>query len=527
MTRRSYRALVLDDDQAWREVVRRCLTSADFEVDTTANPAEARRLVDKGRYDLIVLDISTDNRPASRDGIDLLGEFHRNDRIDTAVVIVLSGFLNSDRVREVMRYPWTTVVDKSEFMDERFLLEATTLIEESSEDRFLNRAQHALLTARRRAADHRLSRRSQLEVSVREGRFVSTELSGQQTGKFLLPQSARFNQRDYSRRADNLNLLVLNGRYGAWRSSARALGHGLYRTLMSETAIAETLVRARDLSTRNDPVVMQFTGPSEALRLPFELLADGNDYVCFDHVLIRRLADDGLLPTRKGKPFYDFIGDLADVRAPLRILLVGSNSDGQIPAVEEEVSLLHASITAALRSVGLKHQIDVLVGHRATYENIRDLLAQGNVHVFHYAGHGRFHDRLPEISGLLVRTNNGSRKVVSAAELKQLVSGTELRLVFLSCCVGARTADQLGRGDFHGTLDAVVRGGVPFVLGYRWVVPDREACTFAVSFYAELFESLSPGLSLLHSRRAASIDMAAGRHNSLWASPILVAQSPV
>lgn len=525
MNQKVYRALVLDDDAMWRSALRESLEESGFEVQTAARAVEAHERLASSFYDLLVVDINLTGAPGNQEGLHFLIELYRTEAADPAVVIVLSAFATLQvAIESLSERRAATLVTKHDFDNDSFVAQARDLLQAYYDGTQLRRA---LLSARIKTAEHRMRNQSQVMISVQENRFVTSELAGpERLGIFLLPDSARFTSGGFSRRADNLNLLLLKRRPGAWRTSAKALGGSLYQSLMKQSDIAQVLIRGRDLSTRDMPSVLQFIGPSQALRLPFELLSDGSDYVCFDHVVTRRLAARGVAPTRKGQPFFEFIRGLARDGQTLRVLLVGANSDGRIPIVEEEVSLLRVGIASALDAVGIRHDILVLSGAAATYENVKDVISGGELHMLHYAGHGRFDDRLPEISGLVFAAKNNRRRILGAAELKQLVSGTNLRFVFLSCCVGARTADQLGRGDFHGTLDALVRGDVPFVLGYRWVVPDREACTFACTFYTELIDTLSPGLAVMRSRRAASVHESSGRHNSLWASPILVGQPP-
>jgi len=104
---------------------------------------------------------------------------------------------------------------------------------------------------------------------------------------------------------------------------------------------------------------------------------------------------------------------------------------------------------------------------------------------------------------------------------------TALQLVFLSCCLGARTADssQVGLGDFYGVLGAIVRADVPTVLGYRWTVADAPAKHLAQVFYETLWRTFSPGEALLQARRSVAMG-AHGRDDETWASPVLVVQNP-
>jgi CHAT domain-containing protein len=97
-------------------------------------------------------------------------------------------------------------------------------------------------------------------------------------------------------------------------------------------------------------------------------------------------------------------------------------------------------------------------------------------------------------------------------------------MVFLNCCLGARNASHVGRGDFYGMLEAVARAGVPTVLGYRWTVLDSSAMRLAEAFYETLWRTFSPGEALLEARIQATLGPK-GLDDETWAAPVLVVQN--
>jgi CHAT domain-containing protein len=148
-------------------------------------------------------------------------------------------------------------------------------------------------------------------------------------------------------------------------------------------------------------------------------------------------------------------------------------------------------------------------------------LASRTVHLLHFAGHGRFDDTLPEESGFVIDVGQ-SAQILSAGTLKALLAQSGVEIAVLSCCVGAKTAKEKGKGDFQGIVEAIARAGVPIVLGHRWTVPDTAARAFALTFYEELMTTLSPGVALLRARNAAAADPKRGRDNPMWVCPVLV-----
>jgi CHAT domain-containing protein len=97
-------------------------------------------------------------------------------------------------------------------------------------------------------------------------------------------------------------------------------------------------------------------------------------------------------------------------------------------------------------------------------------------------------------------------------------------MVFLNCCLGARNASHLGRGDFYGMLEAVARAGIPTVLGYRWTVLDASAKRLAEAFYDSLWQTFSPGEALLEARIQATLGLK-GLDDESWAAPVMVVQN--
>jgi CHAT domain-containing protein len=247
-------------------------------------------------------------------------------------------------------------------------------------------------------------------------------------------------------------------------------------------------------------------------------MRDEDEYFALAHILTRRLTQGGPRFTNKSNPFFRFIEKQVEKNDPLRILLAGANTDGNIPAVEEEVLLLADSMRSDLNILGIPLEITLLLGEDVCYARLSDALHDGQ-HIFHFAGHGNFDELLPEKSPLMLRDRD-----LTAADLKLLTQGTELQFVFLSCCLAARTSRQVGRGDFHGFLHALSQADVPATLAYRWEVKDDSAIKFSTDFYRFLWRNFSLGQALLSARRKIALGEE-GRDNETWASPVLLSQT--
>lgn len=323
--------------------------------------------------------------------------------------------------------------------------------------------------------------------------------------------------------ADSLGLMIAGGNPISWRSRAADIGQELYGMITTDPGIFRRFVEARTLARRKQgDLVLRFRGPSRLLGVPFELMKDHDVHLCFRYMMSRQLVHRGSFETSKPERFHEFLKNLGEANEPLRVLLVEANHDGNIPATEEENSVLREFFEIELPRVGYDVEVQSISTSEATVARVTSELEEGIFHIFHYSGHGLHKMTLPEESGLVLQEDGVSR-TLTAADLNQILADTPLRLAFLSCCLGAKNERDVGRGDFHGTLEAVARADVPMILGYRWEIEDRAALDVAVSFYRFLFYSLCPAEALLKSRRAVSRKVH-GRDHEIWASPVLLMQ---
>jgi CHAT domain-containing protein len=247
-------------------------------------------------------------------------------------------------------------------------------------------------------------------------------------------------------------------------------------------------------------------------------MRDEDDYFALAYILTRRLSQGGPRFTKKSDQFFRFIEKQVEKDEPLRVLIAGANTGGNLPAVEKEVSRLVDSISSALNILGIPKEITPMLGGDVSYAKLSEALRDGQ-HIFHFAGHGNFDESLPERSPLILKDRE-----LTAADLQLLTQGTELQFVFLSCCLAARTARQVGRGDFHGFLHALSQADVPATLAYRWEVKDNSAIKLATDFYGFLWRNFCFGQALFRSRRTIALGED-GRDNETWAAPVLLSQA--
>ena len=340
---------------------------------------------------------------------------------------------------------------------------------------------------------------------------------------YAAPNPPGIDTKDLARRADNLNLLIMKGGANIWRPEVQSLGNATYSLLGQDQRVISDLRTAQALAKATDDLWLEFSGPPPSLSVPFELVRD-SDYLTFKHVLTRRLVSPTSTFLHKIDPFHVFVEKLLKDKIKIKVLVVGANSDGRIPAAETEAEVVAALIENELDHYAAASEVILMTGKQAEYTPVCDALTFGGYHIFHYAGHGRFDDTLPEINGLILR-DQGKLRTLTAATINMLVRNSSLALVYLSCCFGARSEINLGRGDFSGVMEAFAQADVPMVLGFRWTVGDDPALSIAQSFHSALWHCLCPGESLLKARRAAALS-AAGRDDDSWASPVLLMQNP-
>jgi CheY-like chemotaxis protein len=505
------RILIVEDDSRWSEVIAGLLAPMAGHAGGThvaQDHDHAVALVQRIRFDLVTVDLGLPNalpinKSDTAQGFQLLKELRSCTLNETAAVLVVSGRMKSNQVSEAMQqYKVHHFFEKDDFDDVHFLSKATD----------------ALLLARIKRANKKSDRRSRLRIVFDKASILGSELAGPSRRAYYPATSApKLDVADFVRRANNMNLLVNEGP-SAWRPEARALGTSLYEILSHDRRIVEGLSAASNPTN----LWLQFSGPAEGLGVPFELLHDGEEYLAFKHILTREVESPR--NSIKMANFQTFIRSFLGGHVPLRILIVGIDDDSGAYTIQQEAESLEGVISNAIRCLGIRTQIELLVGHEATRWRLSEALQHGGYHLFHYSGHGYHASDQPEVSGILTAEDDGQFSSLTASDLANLCRGTELRFAYLSCCLGACSSPVIKHGDFFGLFDALARADVPMVLGYRWEVGDVSAFSLAKAFYEKLWRTLSPGEALLEARNEIS-QHGTRRDNETWASPVLMTQN--
>jgi hypothetical protein len=244
-------------------------------------------------------------------------------------------------------------------------------------------------------------------------------------------------------------------------------------------------------------------GVCEAAALPWELMcrADGSPLAISSNTALVRAIDTPLPTTPR------------PLSGALRILGLRSNPPGTPQLnLQQEVDAVGVS-WAKLPGM----EVDFV---KPTQSAILDALAAKEYHVIHYMGHGGFDPA--SIGGrLLLENDDGSLRRVEAETFAQWVADSPLRLVFLNACETGRTPGRAEIPPFAGVAAALIRAGVPAVVGNQFSVSDNGAITFAKTFYARIVQGCPVDAAAALARKAIYDETMPVQ----WATPVLYMRS--
>jgi len=251
----------------------------------------------------------------------------------------------------------------------------------------------------------------------------------------------------------------------------------------------------------------------ELMNLPWEFLHDG----------------DGFLVTRWETPLSRLPLGIArrDKRPLERILrmLVVVSSPLDLP--EERVLNTEREqevILAALDKLQRKGALDIDFCEDAALDTIQDYFSELEYDILHFTGHGVF-DEAKGRGELLLEGEQGNMQPLTNADFAALLRGyPSLRLVVLSACQSARTANNDAYADLARIL---LKQGVPAVLAMQYSVLDEAATLFADRFYTGLANNKPLDVALTEARiglKTAGKDETGERVD--FATPVLFLNDP-
>jgi hypothetical protein len=204
------------------------------------------------------------------------------------------------------------------------------------------------------------------------------------------------------------------------------------------------------------------------------------------------------------------------VKPPLRALVMIANpSDYSSLDVEREWQNLKTALRELERRSLLK--LDRL--QAATPGALQDQLRRKEYHIFHFIGHGGFHEQAQD-GILLLEDEAGRGRPLSGQFLGTLLHDQRsLRLVVLNACEGARS----GRTDpFAGVAQSMVQQGIPAVIAMQFEITDEAAIAFGREFYTAVAEGYPVDAGVAEARKA----IYAQGNDIEWGTPVLYMRAP-
>ncbi|MEZ5574149.1 MAG: CHAT domain-containing protein [Candidatus Competibacteraceae bacterium] len=263
------------------------------------------------------------------------------------------------------------------------------------------------------------------------------------------------------------------------------LGRELYAWLDGD---AGWLARSR--ATALAPWIVDFRAPRDPdgltrlfLQLPWELLADDRGHLAADLALryapVRRLGE----PAQPADP--------SPCRLSLVFMAAAPRDQRRLNYEAEETAILDATAKTGL---------DLTVEESGALEWLAARVAEeAPVDVLHLSCHGQGGAK----PALCLETDEGATDLASVEHLIKELSTHRPRLLFLSAC---HTAEGAETGDGTGIVDslalALLRAGMPAVLGWDGPVSDAEATEFAAHLYRQLSRKADLQAALAEARFA-------------------------
>jgi DNA-binding response OmpR family regulator len=507
--------LLIDDDSIHLEIYRDRLFSQGYEIACAESGLTGILSIQQRLPDLVILDISM----PGMSGLEVCDQIRASPRSRDVPVLMLTALAVTHLESEGLR------IGADDY-----------LLKSSDRGVFLERVKRLLTRNQRNTQANRVV------VSIHLSDSLSFEVSGgvrdRGEGQAVSLDRTRFNREmafmggiiyDYYdrwleawRRRDDLDERYYQELHQDWRLQASGKGRDLYRNIFEQNArLMEAWGKAQQaVGDLGEHLVLRFGGPRSNLALPFELLHAGTRPLAVYHPVSRQVSNGGT-------NHCSCQATLRSLRGQTLRALLWAGDDVALP----EVQAVADKLQLALAVVGVRLAVDPGdLTQPITSTEARNWLQHNKpYHLVHYAGHAVFDRKRPENSHLGLPDNDSRPGRIRAADLADLLAGSQVQFLYLSCCSGAEIGDDrvLAENAYLGLMDAAIQAGVPAVLGYRWPVVGRSAKIFATHFYEGLAKYPS---SLEHAvwwaRKQIFETSPEGGWDETWFSPMLVVQNP-
>ena len=287
---------------------------------------------------------------------------------------------------------------------------------------------------------------------------------------------------------------------------ARDLGRELFEHLMADEVgdLYHGARRVADSKGRGLRISLSMTGAPDLLEIPWEFLYDPGDAYFLSQSIFTPVVRSLDLKSPPAPP---------KVTLPLQVLALVSAPGGY---VELDTGRERANLERALAPLIESGAVRLEWLETATLAELdRRIASRDELHVIHYIGHGAYDEEGTKNGVLMLEDANGMPHKVTGEELGGLMRDERsLRLVVLNSCEGARTSHV---DPFSGVASALLRCGLPAVVGMQAEITDDAAVVFSDRLYTALAEGFPIDAALAQARRAI---FAAG-HDVEFGTPVL------
>jgi hypothetical protein len=251
---------------------------------------------------------------------------------------------------------------------------------------------------------------------------------------------------------------------------------------------------------------LEFGMDETLLKYPWELMHDGEDFLCLKHSIGRFVNASPGIPSRQIP-----VSRMGSKLDKLSILLISVPNPQprnntvfkNLPFADTETE----AICEVLAEQGNDIQLKTLIGKDATYNNVFSVLNETPYDIVHYNGHA-------QNNGLVLYDNNMKTGAINAFFKK-----TPPILCFINACETAKTTAWHERYNIFNLASAFLETG-SYLLGSRWEINDKGAAEFAKKFYMSLLKEGKPlGSSVVDARKHCK--ETAPCNDFAWASYVL------
>ena len=308
---------------------------------------------------------------------------------------------------------------------------------------------------------------------------------------------------------ENLILRMGRQRSGARRiessemETVKTFGSRLFRTVFTEDVYA-CFLRSMDAALKND----------KGLRV--RLRIDAPEFQEFPWEFLYNAQLNQFLALSKDTPLVRYMDlpypvEALPLEPPLKILAMIS-SPAEYPPLDVEKEW--AALNKALKPLIDSGLVSLERLERPTLLALQQRLRRGDVHIFHFIGHGKYFEQKQD-GMLLLEDENGRGKPVSGLYLGTILHDHHsLRLVVLNACEGARTSMD---DPYAGVAQTLVRQGIPAVIAMQFEIYEAAALTFAQEFYCAIADGYPVDTALSEARKAVF----ANTNDVEWGTPVL------